>query len=56
MQELFQLLKNTLVKDVAKPTELVTFNFEDKLHDVLQVGYGRMILQFYFSYWFDDEI
>ena len=40
MKELYQLLKSTLVRDVAKPTELVTFQYEDKLHSVLEVGIG----------------
>ncbi|KAL9648718.1 hypothetical protein ABK040_003656 [Willaertia magna] len=35
-QKIFKLLSETRVVDVAKPTELVTFNFDDKLHDVLQ--------------------
>lgn len=41
--EIFKLLKEKKVKDVARPTEMVTFQYEDKLHDVLEVG-GDYIL------------
>ncbi|KAF0973321.1 hypothetical protein FDP41_008528 [Naegleria fowleri] len=34
--EIFKLLKEKKVKDVARPTEMVTFQYEDKLHDVLE--------------------